>query len=85
MSKKYELVIGQTYATLKKVFKAGETFTEEELGDDLNAQNDDGENYFAEAEAAPKKTIAVGGKKQKAAEGGEGDGGKSGDGSTVTV
>lgn len=47
----YCLVLGLTYATLDKgVFHAGKGYTAEQLGDHLDATNDDGDAYFAECD-----------------------------------
>lgn len=98
MAKKYQLAQGQTYATLKQVFRAGVVYDEADVKDVLDHTNEEGDAYFTElaegAAPAGKKTIAVGKAKKaetpKAPEGGEGGEGTGGEGDgkggeTITV
>lgn len=48
MSKTYMLTGAKTYATITRVFKAGEVYTEDQLGDAINAVTQDGRPMFSE-------------------------------------
>lgn len=50
MQKLYILVLCATYATLTQQFKAGVTYTEDEVAKVKDAQNEEGESYFAEVD-----------------------------------
>lgn len=77
MSKQYELTGAQTYATVEKVFKAGERYSEAELGDLKDAVLEDEETpLFSEASAEKAgKRVTIGKAKAQAGEveGGEGN------------
>jgi len=55
MSQLFELQIGKTYATLSKVFSAGEVYTAEQIGD-VNAVSHSGEPFWAEVGSVPPQT-----------------------------
>lgn len=83
MSKQYELTGAQTYATLKTLFKAGEKYSESEVGDLVDATLEDEETPLFSEVAAGKsagKRVTIG--KAKATEG-EGEGGEGNQ--TLTV
>ena len=101
MSKQYELVGAKTYGTVTKIFRAGITYSEEEVGEAVNDANDSGDLYFEEVGAEIKEVehkkgvVIVGGKKKgeskKAEEPGQQAGstdeaqGDKGDSTVVTV
>lgn len=45
----YKLNLGSSYTNMKRTFRAGELFTAEELGADLNETDDNGTRYFVPA------------------------------------
>lgn len=72
--KQYVLNGTKTYATLKRIFTAGEVYTETELGDLVNRRDEQGDDYFVEvtiveeavaeeaeaaAAVAPRKNIKI--------------------------
>lgn len=85
MSKQYELVAHKTYVRGSSLFKAGEKYSAEQVGDLVDATNEEGEDLFAEVEGEAKtarKSIVVGKKAPAPApDGGDGKGGDD----TVTV
>lgn len=98
MSKQYELTGAKTYATLKSLFKAGETYTEDQVGTALGATTESGDSMFTEidpaAEAglgekteAPSKKLVIGskGKQPNKQANGESDSAEGQDDSTLTV
>jgi len=77
MSKKYELVLCATYATVTKVFTKGVIYTSEQVESVVGDQNDAGEYYFEEvsAEASEaddaQKEVGLGGLLEDGSVGGE--------------
>ena len=76
MSKVFVLVLGLTYATVNSVFRAGETYTAEQVASVKDDTDDAGTPYFNEVDleedaAAPtpntRRTIAVGRSGKKSA------------------
>lgn len=98
MSKQYALTGAKTYATLKSLFKAGETYTEDQVGTALSATTESGDLMFTEvdpaaeaglvekAEATSKKlVIGSKGKQPTKQANGESDSAEGQDDSTLTV
>lgn len=85
MSKQYELVAHKTYVIGSRLFKAGEKYSAEQVGDLADATTEDDEPLFAEVEGeakAVRKSIVVG--KKASAPAPDGGDGKGGD-ETITV
>ncbi len=98
MSKQYALTGAKTYATLKSLFKAGETYTEDQVGKALSATTESGDPMFTEVDPveevglgekteATSKKLVIGskGKQSHKQANGESDSAEGQDDSTVTV
>lgn len=75
MSKRYMIGAAglSTYATLKAVFHAGETYTEEQVGEAKDDQLEDGIDVFVEVGESDEVQIAPSGRKVVVGKGKGGD------------